>query len=93
MEKQILELAKKILAETELHSVLHNAMDQLIQLSGAERDDCFIRSKIARNLKSEDIDNPEFEVSRTIIDEVKAVGKPICLANAFIWSQFRTIVR
>ena len=37
MENQIIELAKKVLAETDLHNVLDNAMDQLIQLSGAER--------------------------------------------------------
>jgi hypothetical protein len=37
MEKQILELAKRILAETEVHGVLDKAMDQLIQLSAAER--------------------------------------------------------
>jgi hypothetical protein len=37
MENQILERATWILAETEVHGVLDNAMDQLIQLSGAER--------------------------------------------------------
>lgn len=90
MEKQILELAKRILAETEVHGVLDKAMDQLIQLSGAQRGMIvlFDRSggalfETARNLKKEDIDRPEFEVSRTIIDEVKTGGKAICLPNAF----------
>ncbi len=90
MEKQILELAKRILAETEVHHVLDKAMDQLIQLSGAERGMVILFGQAggvlfetARNLKKEDIDNPEFQVSRTIIDKVKNRGEAICLANAF----------
>jgi len=90
MKKQILELAKRILAETEVHGVLDSAMDQLIQLSGAERGLVVLFDQrkgalfeTARNLKQEDINNPEFEVSRTIIDKVKTGGEAICLANAF----------
>ncbi len=90
MKKQILELAKKILAETEVHGVLDNAMDQLIQLSGAEKGMVVLFDQTgrvlfetARNLRKEDIDNPEFEVSRTIIDKVKTGREAICLANAF----------
>jgi len=90
MEKQILELAKNILVETEVHRVLDKAMDHLIQLSGAERGMVILFDQAggvlfetARNLKKEDIDNPEFQVSRTIIDKVKASSDAICLTNAF----------
>ena len=89
MENKILELAKKVLAETEVHGVLESAIDQLIDLSTAER--CMIILfnpegieifETARNLNKEDIKNPEFEVSRTIIDEVKFSGNSKCLPNA-----------
>ncbi|MBN1352670.1 sigma 54-interacting transcriptional regulator [candidate division KSB1 bacterium] len=89
MENQILDLAKRVLAETEVHSVIDRAMDQLIQLSGAERGMIILFDQkggplfeTARNLKKEDIEKPMFEVSRTIIDAVKTDGKPICLPNA-----------
>ena len=74
MGNQILELAKRVLAETGVHNVLESAMDHLIQLSGAERgmvilfdQDESVLFETARNLKKEDIENPEFEVSQTII--------------------------
>ncbi|NOY59319.1 MAG: GAF domain-containing protein [Calditrichaeota bacterium] len=89
MENQILELAKRVLAETEVHSVLDHAMDQLIRLSSAERGMVILFDQkgeplfeTARNLEKEDIENPGFEVSRTIIDKVKAIGKPMCFPNA-----------
>lgn len=89
MQNQILELAKKVLAETEVHNVLDHAMDQLIQLSGAERGMVILFDQkgeplfeTARNLEKEDIENPGFEVSRTIIDGVKVSRNPICLRNA-----------
>jgi Nif-specific regulatory protein len=89
MENQILELAKKVLAETEVHNVLNHAMDQLIQLSGAERGMVILFDQngeplfeTARNLEKEDIENPGFEVSRTIIDGVKVSGNPISMRNA-----------
>lgn len=89
MEGQILELAKKILLETEVHGVLDRAMDQLIRISGAERGMVILFDhkdgvlfEVARNLQKEDINNPEFEVSRTIIEQTKTSGKSICLPNA-----------
>ena len=89
MQNQILELAKKVLAETEVHNILHHAIDQLIQLSSAERGMVILFDQkgeplfeTARNLEKEDIENPGFEVSRTIIDGVKVSGNPICLPNA-----------
>jgi hypothetical protein len=73
-----------------VHGVLDKAMDQLIQLSGAGRGMVVLFDQregalfeTARNLKKEDIDYPEFEVSRTSIDKAKTDGEPICLANAF----------
>ena len=89
MENQILELAKTVLAETEVYSVLDHAMDQLIQLSGAERGMVILfdqkgepQFETARNLEKKDIENPGFEVSRTIIDGVKVSGNPISMRNA-----------
>jgi Nif-specific regulatory protein len=82
-------LAKELLAEFDIHSVLSHAMDRIISLSGAERGMIVIFDRngenlfqSARNLQKENIDQPEFEASRTIINRVKSEGRPACIRNA-----------
>jgi transcriptional regulator with GAF, ATPase, and Fis domain len=89
MFQRLFEIAKRLLAESEVDKLLAFAMDQAIEMSGAERGLIILFGEggetlfeIARNLKKEDIDHPEFEVSRTIINKVKNEGTPICLRNA-----------
>jgi Nif-specific regulatory protein len=89
MFQRLFEIAKRILAESDVDKLLAFAMDQAIELSGAERGLIILFHEggetlfeIARNLKKEDIDHPEFEVSRTIVNKVKNEGTPICLCNA-----------
>jgi transcriptional regulator with GAF, ATPase, and Fis domain len=89
MDHQILEFAERLLAETELSGILNLAMDQLVELSGAERgliilfdNNGNISIETARNLAREDIDNPKFQISHTIINKVKTEGNPVCLQNA-----------
>ncbi len=88
--QKLLELGKELLADLELDRTLKLAMDRLIEISGAERgliilfdDKKDIIFETARNLNKEDIEQPKFEVSRTIINNVKTDGKPICLKNAY----------
>lgn len=85
----LFQMGKKLLAEVEPDQLLAVAMDDAIALSGAERgmiilfDDAGnIQFQTARNLKKEDIENPEFQISRTIIEKVKAEKHPICHENA-----------
>ncbi len=88
--KHFFEFGKRLLIETDMNKLLTIAMDMAIEISGAERglvvlfdgEDQNIRFQTARNLQKKDIENPEFEISRTIIDKVKAEGNPVCLQNA-----------
>lgn len=87
--QKLLTLAKELLLESDLHRLLSLAMDRAIEASSAERGMIILfgengetRFETARNLKKEEIDHPEFEVSRTIINKAKTAGTPICLRNA-----------
>ncbi|NUM78737.1 sigma-54-dependent Fis family transcriptional regulator [candidate division KSB1 bacterium] len=89
MFQQFLQIGKRMMAETEVHRVLTAAIDGAVELSGAERGMIILFGKdgetlfeTARNLEREEIDHPEFEVSRTIIDKAKTEGTPVCLRNA-----------
>jgi len=80
MLERLLEIGKLVLAERDLDSVLSRALDGLIELCGAERGMIVLeeggetRFEAARNLDRQDIERPEFEVSRTVLDKVRAEG-------------------
>lgn len=87
--QQLLTIGKEILAELDIDLVLTTAMDQLIEISAAERGIIVLFGEkgenlfqTARNLQKKDIDRPEFEISRTIINKVKSESKPMYLLNA-----------
>ena len=48
-----------------------------------------IQFQTARHLNKKEIKNPEFEISRTIIDRVKNKREPICLQNALDTPEFK----
>jgi len=87
--QQVVEIGKEILAESDIDRVLASAMDHLIEISGAERgliilfdangDSLF---QTARQLEHEDINRPEFEISRTVLEQVKTQRQPVYLKNA-----------
>ena len=86
--QKFFEIGKRLLAESEIDKLLTVAIDFTIDISDAERgmiilfeEEGNIIFQTARNLKKEDIDYPKFEISRTIINKVKAEGTPICLRN------------
>jgi Nif-specific regulatory protein len=95
--KQLFEFAGRLLIEKDIDRLLTIAMDMAIEISGAERgwlilfneEDQKIRFQTARNLQKKDIEKPEFEISRTIIDKVKADGIPVCLQNALDDNNFK----
>ncbi len=86
---RLLNLGKRVLSESDLDQVLTIAIDEAIEITGAERgliilfdEDGGTLFQTARKLKKEDLDHPRFEVSRTIIERVKASGETIFLENA-----------
>jgi len=88
MINKLLQIGKQLLAETDISHVLTLAIDGIIEITGAERgmiilfDENKILFETARNLDKKDINKPKFEISRTIINEVKTSRKPVCLRNA-----------
>jgi Nif-specific regulatory protein len=94
--QNLLKLAKELLLESDIHRLLTLAMDRAIEASGAERGMIILFDKsgealfeTARNLNREEIDHPEFEVSRTIINKAKTEGTPIYLRNALEYPALR----
>jgi Nif-specific regulatory protein len=88
MLERLLELGKSVLAESDLDRVLTAAIDGVIELCGAERGMILLFGpagepmfETARNLRREDIERPEFEVSRTILDKVRREGEPFWHPN------------
>jgi transcriptional regulator with GAF, ATPase, and Fis domain len=96
MLERLLELGKSVLAERDLDRLLTSAIDGVIELCGAERGmillfdpqapepggpDGEIVFETARNLAKEDIERPEFEVSRTILRKVRSEGEPFWHPN------------
>lgn len=89
MLRHITEMGKQLLVEGDIDRLLGSAMDQAIELTGAERGMIILFDsggvtlfETARNLQHEDIENPRFEISRTIINMVKNSGEAVCLTNA-----------
>ncbi len=85
MLARLLEVGKLVLAESDPDRVLTVAVDGVIELSAAERGMILLFDpegellfEKARNLDRESIENPEFEVSRTIIRKVQGEGQTFC---------------
>lgn len=95
--KQLFEFGRRLLTEKDVNKLLAIAMDMAIKISGAERgwvilfneENEEIQFQTARNLQKRDIEKPEFEISRSIIDKVKTDGNPVCLQNALDDNAFR----
>ena len=91
MLERLLELGKRVLAEKDLDRLLTTALDGVIELCGAERGMILLFDpegvsggvvvETARNLAREDLERPELEVSRTILERVRATGEPFWNPN------------
>lgn len=73
----------------DLDQVLNQVMDQIIQLTKAERGFLMLLNeagelefKVARNMDQETIDGFSFEISRSIVRRVATQGTPIVTTNA-----------
>ena len=87
--EQLIRIGKNLLAESDVKRLLPMAMDYAIEVSDAERgiiilfdEKSNILFETARNIEREEIEHPEFQISRTIIEKVKNERKGICLKNA-----------
>jgi len=87
--QRLLEIGKGVLAESDINQVLATAIDGAIEITRAERGLIILfdesgndQFQTARNLEKQDIENPEFEISRTIIDKVKNTQKIYFVDNA-----------
>lgn len=74
----------------ELQEVLQEVMDAIIALTGAERGFLMLLDEasgeldvqIARNINRETIREPSFDVSRSIMQQVRQSGEPVVTINA-----------
>jgi len=89
VHKKLFEIGKQLLVQSTVDELLEIAIDKTIELSRAERGMIILFGKgkeilfqAARKIKKEDIENPKFEVSRTIIKSVEKSKEPIYLENA-----------
>ena len=89
MIQHLLDIGKHLLAESEVNQVLTTAIDGAIGITNAERGIIILfneagemQFQTARHLKKEEIEHPEFEISRTIIDKVKCEQKMYYVDNA-----------
>jgi len=94
--QQLFEIGKHLLTESEVDKMLLSAMDSAIQISGAERGMIILFDdqgekifQTARKLNSKDLQDPEFEISQSIINTVIAEHEPICLENALETSKYK----
>jgi len=73
----------------DLDAVLENVIDAVIEITGAERGFLMLKDtndelvfRVARGMDHETIEEPEFQVSRTIIQQVAESGQPLLTSNA-----------
>jgi serine/threonine-protein kinase PknK len=85
---RLLQVNKRINSETDLRRLLDFIMDTAIELTGAERGFLLLTERtkvvfqVARNLRREEVDAPEREISRRIVSRVVKTGEPILSDNA-----------
>lgn len=88
---QLLRMGRDLLVAPDIDRLLSDAVDMLIGYSKAEKGIIALFGakgelifETARTLERADIANPELEICRCIVDEVKKTGKPLCSHNTTI---------
>ncbi len=88
MLERVLEIGKTVLAESDVDTMLEAALDGMIDLVAAERGLVLLFDsrggtlfQTARRLDREDLERPEFEVSRGVIERVRESGEPFWSPN------------
>lgn len=89
MLEKLFKIGKRLLTETDVEQLLTQAIDGAIEITRAERgmillfrENDPILFQTARNLDKQDIENPRFEISRTIIETVRKTSVAFYSENA-----------
>ncbi len=85
----LFQVSRAVNSTLNLEEVLNRAMDIIIQVTRAERgflmlakEDGELVTHVARNMERSTIAGPEFEVSRSIIEQVAQSGQPLFTTDA-----------
>jgi serine phosphatase RsbU (regulator of sigma subunit) len=84
------EITRKLNSSLDLDEVLSYVMDRVIEVTGAERGLLMLHDdktggldfRVARGIDQKDLDKPQFEISRTIVNKVAETGEPLLTDNA-----------
>jgi sigma-B regulation protein RsbU (phosphoserine phosphatase) len=83
------QLTKTFNSSLDLEDVLNTVMDEIIKATGAERGFLMLKEEddefsfgAARGIEKQTIEDPEFEISRTVVDEVAESGKAVLTSDA-----------
>lgn len=82
------DVGKLVASEMEIEALLRLAMDKVIEVTRAQRGfialikNNQLAFEVARHLEKGDIDQPHFQVSRSVINQVIEKGETICLRDA-----------
>ena len=82
-------LSQTFNSSLDLDEVLNRVMDEVIAATQAERgfvtlrgDDGDLDFRVARGLDQTTIDDPQFQISRSVVEEVAQKGEPVLTSNA-----------
>jgi sigma-B regulation protein RsbU (phosphoserine phosphatase) len=88
-------LSQQLNSSLDLEVVLNKLMDEVITALHAERGfimlhgvDGMLEFRVARGLDQTDIEDPEFQISRSIVDKTAASGQPILTSDAQLDERF-----
>lgn len=88
-------LSQTFNSSLDLDEVLNRVMDEVIAATGAERGFVMLREadgslvfRVARGIDQKTIDEPQFQISRSVVEEVAREGQPILTSDAQKDSRF-----
>lgn len=88
-------LSQTFNSSLDLDEVLNRVMDEVIAATGAERGFVMLREadgslvfRVARGIDQKTIDEPQFHISRSVVEEVAREGQPILTSDAQKDSRF-----
>jgi sigma-B regulation protein RsbU (phosphoserine phosphatase) len=83
------EISQTINSTLDLDEVLDLVMDQVVAVTGAERGFLMLRAengemvfRAARGIHRQEVEDPDFQVSRSVIGQVANTGQPVLTDNA-----------
>lgn len=91
------EITRTLNSSLDLDEVLENVMDQVIEVTRAERGFLMLHDdepdemafKVARGINRSDLQSPEFQVSTTIVEKVQQTRKALLTDNAQFDERFK----